>query len=359
MIRRVTVFAAALVCSLASWSFPASARPAAVQASGIIARPIVTGLNFPAAFTIGPDGRIFYGLRFTGEIRVYNPANGSDTHFATIPNILNQGERGLLGLALLPSPNLVLYAYATRLVNGVPTNQIIRVTAFMTVIFSSNTPSNFNHNGGRILFGPDGNLYAVIGDAENPSNSQDLSRHAGKILRMTPSGGVPSGNPFPGSVVWSYGHRNSYGFTFDPLTGRLWQTENGPECNDEINLIAGGANFGWGPHETCSSPPPPPANTNQDGPNPVMPLAWFTPTIAPTGAAFCVGCGLPSSEGTLFFGAYNTRTITRVVLDAGRTGIASMEVVYTHPNPILSVERGPDHAIYFSDPGGIYQLVPG
>jgi glucose/arabinose dehydrogenase len=179
------------------------------------------------------------------------------------------------------------------------------------------------------------------------------------MLRMTSSGGVPNDNPFPGNPAWSYGHRNSFGFTFDPLTGRLWETENGPECNDEINLIARGANFGWGPHETCLTPPPPPANTNQDGPNPVMPLAWFTPTIAPTGAAFCVGCGLPSSEGTLFFGAYNTHQITQVVLDANRTGIASMAVVYTHPSAILSMERGPDNAIYFSDPSGIYKLVPG
>ena len=90
-----------------------------------------------------------------------------------------------------------------------------------------------------------------------------------------------------------------------------------------------------------------------------MPLAWFTPTIAPTGDAFCVGCGLPSSEGTLFFGAFNTNTITRVVLDSNRTGIVSMQAVYTHPNPILSMERGPDKAIYFSDPSGIYKLVPG
>jgi len=349
-----------LILSISSGAIPAGARPIHPNASGIIAQPVVTGLPFPAAFTFTPTGRIIYGQRFSGQIHLFDPADGSDRLIGTIPNILSDGERGLLGLAFLPgSAQLVVFAYATRLVNGTPTNQIIRVTASLSVIFSSNVPSASIHNGGRILFGPDGDLYAVIGEAANPANSQDLSRHAGKILRMTSSGGVPSDNPFPGNLVWSYGHRNSYGFTFDPLTARLWQTENGPECNDEINLIAKGANFGWGPHETCATPPQPPANTNQDGPNPVMPLAWFTPTIAPTGAAFCVGCGLPSSEGTLFFGAYNTNQITRVVLDPSRTGIASMEVVYTHPRPILSVERGPDGAIYFSDPSGIYKLVPG
>jgi glucose/arabinose dehydrogenase len=364
MIRRASVIAAVIALSLAGWNQSVAeqrgsttGRPAG-HVTAISATPVVTGLAFPAAFTVGNDRRIYYGERFTGRIRIFNPATGSDTLWTTIPNISNQGERGLLGLQLLPgSLNLVGFVYATRLVNGVPTNQIIEVSSILRVIFSSNTPSQLNHNGGRILFGPDGNLYAVIGDAQSPGNSQDLAKHAGKILRMTPSGGVPGDNPFPGNLVWSYGHRNSYGFTFDPLSGRLWQTENGPECNDEINLVAKGANYGWGPHETCSSPPPPPANTNQDGPNPVMPLAWFTPTTAPTGAAFCVGCGIPSSEGAMFFGTYNTNQITRVVLDANRTGIASMQVVYTHPRPILSIERGPDKVVYFSDTQGIYKLV--
>ncbi len=88
-----------------------------------------------------------------------------------------------------------------------------------------------------------------------------------------------------------------------------------------------------------------------------MPLAWFTPTTAPTGSAFCVGCDIASAEGAMFFATYNTRQITQVVLDANRTGIASMQVVYTHPQPILSMERGPDKAVYFSDPQGIYKLV--
>ena len=356
MTRRTLVLVAVMTMALASQ--PASAG-GPNQGSGITAIPIVTGLAYPAAFTIAPDGRIFYGERLTGNIRVYNPVDHSNKLFGVIPGVQSQGERGLLGLALQAAAFPIVYAYATRLVNGTPTNQILKVAAVPTVIFTSNVPSQQIHNGGRILFGPDGDLYAVIGEAGNPSNSQDLSRHGGKILRMTATGAVPPGNPFQGNLVWSYGHRNSFGFTFDPLTGRLWETENGPECNDELNLINAGANYGWGPHESCSSPPPPPANTNQDGPSPTMPLAWFTPTIAPTGTAFCVGCGLPSSEGTLFFGAYNTNTITRVVLDASRTGIVSMQAVYTHPNPILSMERGPDKAIYFSDPSGIYKLVPG
>jgi glucose/arabinose dehydrogenase len=364
MIRRATVIAAVLALSLAGLHPSAADRgrtassPTAGHVDAITAVPIATGLAFPAAFTVGNDGRIYYGERLTGELRIYNPANGSDTLWAQIPNLRTEGERGLLGVALLPGTlHLVGYVYATRNVGGVPTNQILRVTSILEVIFSSDVPAQIVHNGGRILFGPDGNLYTVIGDAANKGNSQNLSNDAGKVLRMTPNGGVPGDNPFPGSHIWSYGIRNSYGFNFDPLTGRIWETENGPECNDEINLTDKGANYAWGPRATCSTPPPPPENTNQDGPNPVMPLAWWSSPTAPTGAAFCVGCGMPSSEGALFFGHYNTRQITRVILNAQRDGIASMGVVYTHPRPILSMERGPDKVIYFSDTSGVYKLV--
>jgi glucose/arabinose dehydrogenase len=333
--------------------------------SAIGASPVVTGLDYPAAFTFAPDGRIFYRERYTGEIRIYDPSNGSDTLFFTINQLDTLGEQGLLGLALHPlyptKPGV--YAYATREVNGSPHNQIIRITdsggvgRSPRVIWTENVVANTFHNGGHIQFGPDGRLYAAVGDATNNANAQNLSLTAGKVLRMTDRGRVPPDNPFPGSVVWAYGLRNSFGFTFDPLTGLLWETENGPDCNDEINIERSGENHGWGNNQTCSTPPPPPQNTNQDGPNPVMPLAFFTPTIAPVGTAFCVGCGIGSAEGALFFGAYNDSQIRQVTLTSDRMGIQTVANAYTHSTFPLSLERGPDQAVYFSDPSGIWKLV--
>ena len=99
------------------------------------------------------------------------------------------------------------------------------------------------------MFGPDGKLYVVVGDNDNPALAQNLAVLAGKMLRLNPDGTVPSDNPRAGSPIIGYGIRNSFGFTFDPQSGRLWETENGPECNDEINLVARLTlrNFGWGP----------------------------------------------------------------------------------------------------------------
>ena len=88
-----------------------------------------------------------------------------------------------------------------------------------------------------------------------------------------------------------------------------------------------------------------------------MPLTWFTPTIAPVGAAFCVGCGIGTSEGTLFFGAYNDSKIRQVTLTPDRMGIQTVASVYTHSTFLLSLERGPDQAVYFSDQSGIWKLV--
>jgi glucose/arabinose dehydrogenase len=333
--------------------------------SPVDADPVVTGLSFPAAFTFAPDGRIFYGERLTGEIRIYNPANGSDTLFFTVPNVLTSGEQGLLGLALAPNypQRRIVYAYATRNVGGTPRNQIVRIQDVggsgqdMRAIWSADVPADAFHNGGRILFGPDGKLYAVTGDAEDTDNSQDLGNDVGKVLRLKPTGAIPPDNPFAGNPIWAYGIRNSFGFGFDPLTGFLWETENGPTCNDELNRIQKGFNYAWGPNQTCITPPPPPENTNQDGPNPVLPQVWFNPVIAPTGLAFCVGCGIPSAEGAFFFGDFNTGQIRQATLSGNRQQILSTTSVYSHSNIVLSLERGPDDAVYFSDSSGIWKLI--
>ena len=105
-------------------------------------------------------------------------------------------------------------------------------------------PSGTVHNGGRLAFGPDGMLYVTTGDAGDSSNSQDLDSLGGKILRLTPTGGVPDDNPFPGSPVYSYGHRNVQGLAWAD-DGTMYASEFGQNTWDELNVIQAGGNYGW------------------------------------------------------------------------------------------------------------------
>jgi glucose/arabinose dehydrogenase len=349
---------AAVAGALAVLAAPGSAQ-------GARAKPVSTSaLAAPAAFTLAPDGsRILYGERYSGRIMRLNTTTGRRRLVFRIPNVTAAGEQGLLGLALHPSypRDLRVWAFVTRSVSGTATNQLVRVRAGrdgFTVLRSF--PTAEIHNGGRIMFGPDGKLYVVTGENGNPAQAQNLTTLAGKMLRLTLNGTVPFDNPRAGSPIIGYGIRNSFGFTFDPQTARPWETENGPQCNDEINLgrRLTLTNYGWGPSQTCSSPPAAPRNTNLDGPNRVLPELFFNTPPALTGVAFCHRCGLDSS-GRLFFGTYNTGAIRRARLNSARTGIVSHRLFYDYPGHLLSVET-PIHGgpIYFSTGTNIFRLRP-
>ncbi len=337
------------------------AEPA--NATTVGARPVITGIDDPTAFVFGPGKVIWYVEKATGQIRTHDVDNDRDSLFADVPGVNADGERGMLGIALDPDypAQPFVYVYATRTVNGSLRNEILRFTdsggagTDPTSIWDAPASTSAYHNGGHIAFGPDGMLYAVVGDGHTASNAQDLTNNdTGKILRMTASGGVPNDNPLD-DRIYAYGIRNSFGFAFDPRTRRMWETENGPACNDELNRIIAGRNYGWGPSETCAGTAP--RNTNRDGPKPVLPKLWYTPTTAPTGIAFCRRCALGrKSRGAVFFGEYNTGAVRRVRLNAARTGVRVQTIVYTHRSGILSLEAGP-RGLYFSDPTGIYRLV--
>lgn len=351
--------------SLAAIGTTAPASSAGIASIG--AELVAGGLDAPVGFTFGPNHRIWYVEKNSGEIRILNTATGGDRLFRKVSHVDGTGERGLLGIALHPNypDKPYVFVYTTRSVKGHLRNQIVRYTSRgghglgQKVVFSTPASSSPYHNGGRILFGPDRMLYAFVGEGHNPANAQDLGDDRGKVLRMTTTGGIPSDNPIGGSRIYSYGSRNSFGFAFDPETGTLWETENGPECNDELNLIRAGRNYGWGPNETCSGQAP--QNTNQDGPDPELPKLFYPTPIGITGMAFCEGCGLgAASEGAFFHGAVNNGQITRITLSAARDDITDHTLAYTDPaGSVISLEVGPDGALYFSDFSAIYKLVSG
>jgi aldose sugar dehydrogenase len=356
MVRRSFALVLTALGLLALAPTPASAD--------IESRRVIGNLRAPVAFTFGPGRTIWYVEKNTGRVRIHDLDTDRDQLFVRVPGVSGAGERGMLGIALHPDyPDTALvYLYVTRSAGGQIRNQILRYrddggsSVGRRVLFSSVAGTAPYHNGGRIAFGRDGMLYAIVGEAHAPSNAQDLTdEDRGKIIRIEPDGGIPADNPLDGRL-YAYGIRNSFGFAFDPQTDDLWETENGPNCNDEVNRILPGRNYGWGPNATCSGDAP--ENTNQDGPDPVLPDLFYRSTIGITGIAFCEGCRLGNaSEGTAFFGAINNGEITRITFNAARTAITDDTVVLDHGRGTISFEVSPNGRIFFSDFEGIYKLV--
>ena len=173
-------------------------------------------------------------------------AEGGTRVVGTIEDVVPRGEGGLLGLAVHRGE---LFTYLTasgenRIVRHALTGRPGALSLADSETILDGLDAASYHNGGRIAFGPDGMLYATVGDARNRSSAQDLTSLSGKILRLSPDGAVPADNPFPGSPVYSYGHRNPQGIAWDEQ-GTLYASEFGQDTWDELNVIQPGANYGW------------------------------------------------------------------------------------------------------------------
>jgi aldose sugar dehydrogenase len=365
--------------ALARWLFFFSLHPPGVPGwvfpvllglslSGMAsAEPVVQGIEFPVSLAFAPDGRLFFTERFSGKVRVVeSPASKTPR---LVPEAVYQFgpvsgyfERGLLGLALDPDfgKNGFLYVYyshrGTDPKSDPYRHRLMRITVRDNIghdpvallddlpIGSAGESGRGNHNGGTVAFGPDGKLYVTIGDMAVPALAQDLMSFAGKILRLNPDGTAPSDNPFydsrqprsPRSYVFALGLRNSFDFTFHPVTGALYATENGPESNDEINLIEAGKNYGWGPERISG---------NRNNPRFIDPLYVYERVIAPTGIAFYTGNRYPAEyKHNLFVGDWNHERIRRLILD-GKSRSKVMKVddeVYRHTSGLVDLIMGPD-----------------
>ncbi|MFJ8669278.1 PQQ-dependent sugar dehydrogenase [Streptomyces sp. NPDC093600] len=264
-----------------SASSPADTPPAA---SPPRARVTVTGtltedLRSPWGVAVLADGDLLVSSRDERTISRVDAGTGRKTPVGEVPGVVPGGEGGLLGLAVRGG---FVYAYFT----ADSDNRIVRMRygggeadrLGAPEVILSGIPKGNVHNGGRIAFGPDGMLYAGTGERGEPDLAQSVESLGGKILRMTPEGDPAPGNPFPGSVVYSYGHRNVQGLAWD--TGRrLWAAEFGQTTWDELNLVEPGKNYGWPEVE---------GRGNASGfVNPVA--QWRTSEASPSGIAYARG----------------------------------------------------------------------
>lgn len=294
--------------------------------------------------------KIFFTEKNTGRVRVMEGRRLVDRPCVTL-DVASQGERGALGIALHPrfKNNGFLYVYYT---NASPLeNRVDRFTIRKDrcedrkSIVTAPAGSGTNHNGGQIEFAG-GKLYVSVGDAADPSTAQDTNSKAGKILRVDPNGSVPDGNPFD-NAVWSYGIRNPFGLAHKPGTTRIYATDNGPECDDEMNIIKKGRNYGWGPGYECG--------TAGVGDNPVPPEIRWRQIIVPTDLGW-YGGKLKAIRG-LLGGDYGRGRIHRFPMNERGTNVKKDQVIYNGGAAIVDVAEGPGGWLYFLTQDAIKRVV--
>lgn len=204
------------------------------------------------------------------------------------------------------------------------------------------------HYGSRFTFDREGHLFYSIGDRGDMANAQNLSSPLGKIHRVNDDGTIPKDNPFvntPNALpsIWSYGHRNPQGFAWDPVSGRLWESEHGPTAGDEINVIERGHNYGWGVATKGTQP----GITKSSEPGMDEPAAYYIPTFAPSGMTFVTSDKYPGWKNTsILVGGLAGQALRRLEISGAR--ITKQEVVFNQYGRVRDVVQGPDGFLYLA-----------
>ncbi len=267
---------------------------------------MATGLAVPWGLAFLPDGTALVTLRDRGVVLRVG-LRPTPVSVGRVPGVKAGGEGGLLGIAVSPAfaSNRTVFAYFTSAVD----NRVIKMTFDGKAlragpVIVKGIPKAGFHNGGRLAFGPDGYLYISTGDAGQRTASQNKRSLGGKILRVTTSGAPAPGNPFPGSRIWSLGHRNVQGLAWTK-TGAMYASEFGQNTWDELNRILPGRNYGWPIVEGIGR--------RSGFADPVR--QWRTADASPSGIT--VG-----ADGAIYMAALRGESLWRIPLDSrGRAGI--------------------------------------
>jgi glucose/arabinose dehydrogenase len=296
-----------------------------------------------------------------------------------VPAVDARGQGGLLDVALSPtfeSDRTIYWSFAeprdggngTSVARGVLSADRRNLEQVRVIFRVLPTYNGTMHFGSRLMFGPDGMLYASFGERSNTPMrryAQQLDSHLGKIVRIRTDGSAPADNPYVGQAgalpeIWSLGHRNIQAAAFDSR-GRLWEIEHGTRGGDELNLVERGKNYGWplvAYGVEYSGRPIASAVTARAGFE--QPVYYWDPVIAPSGAQFYTGNAFPAWRGNLFIGGLESRRLVRLVIDNDRV-TGEEHLLVDRRQRVRDVRQGPEGALYVvtdQENGEVWRIAP-
>ena len=335
---------------------------------------VVTGLKNPWGMTVLPDGDMLVTER-GGRLRRVSAGRLLEQPIGGLAEVKPKGQGGLMGIALHPdfADNRLVYlsfsgegkgGVGTEVMRGRLDGMQLRDTK---VIFRAEPKSRAGrHFGSRLVFDPEGKLFVSHGDRGKQDRAQDLDDHRGSLFRINDDGSVPADNPFVGRAgarpeIYAYGHRNIQGLALDPVTGRLWSHEHGPQGGDELNIERAGVNYGW-PVITYGVNYGIGTKIGEGTAKPGMqqPVHYWVPSIAPSGLAVYRGDAFPGWQGDLFVGSLKFGLLVRLSVEDDRV-LLEERLLDNAYGRIRDVVAAPDGYLYLltdADPGQLLRLVP-
>jgi glucose/arabinose dehydrogenase len=291
---------------------------------------IAQNLASPWGLTFLPDGSALVSSRDTGDIRRIDPATGTHQSVGAVPDVVAGNDAGLLGLAASPAfaDDRTVFAYLTTATD----NRVVALEFAQDLgsfeiarVVLDGIAAGSGHQGGRLAFDTEGNLWVTTGDALEPDLAPDRRSLNGKILRIRPDGSIPDGNPGD-SPIFSIGHRNVQGITFGP-DGSIYASEFGETSQDEVNVIVAGQDYGW------------PESEGLLGGTGTLPIFTFaTEEASPAGIAY--------AEGSLWMAGLRGQRLWQLPVSNGQPAgepIAHLEGEFGR---LRTVEVAPDGALW-------------
>jgi len=361
--NKINVFASLLATApLACSSALAQSAAFQTEAVPIEAEVVADGLQNPWGLDFLPDGDAIVTER-SGQIRLVSGGKLSEP-VAGVPKVAARGQGGLLDIAAAPdfaSSNLVFFSFSEPGKGGAGTAvaraKLVRDGSSprlddVEVIFSmAKKTSVTRHFGSRLVFAPDGTLFVTTGDRGQKDRAQDMQDHAGSIIRVNTDGSIPADNPSPDGArhlpeIWSKGHRNPQGATWDPVLGGLVTVEHGDRGGDEVNHPQAGKNYGWPviSYGVTYSGKKIGRGTEAEGLE--QPLFYWDPSIAPSGLASYQGDMFPEWKGDLIVGSLKFALVSRLDRDEAGKIVNEERMLEGEFGRIRDVNVAPDGSIW-------------